>query len=91
MWLIRRHNFNEFIKPASTKGISVEDIHLSSDDLEMYIDLAPFLNPSPYVVPEDMSVTKVSAFLPRVDSCNAYVGMLLLVALPGSCCILVLL
>ncbi|CAN1807682.1 Chloride channel protein CLC-d [Linum perenne] len=54
-----RHNFNEFVKPASTKGISVEDIHLSSDDLEMYIDLAPFLNPSPYVVPEDMSVTKV--------------------------------
>lgn len=26
----------------------------------MYIDLAPFLNPSPYVVPEDMSLTKVS-------------------------------
>jgi len=25
----------------------------------MYIDLAPFLNPSPYVVPEDMSLTKV--------------------------------
>lgn len=25
----------------------------------MYIDLAPFLNPSPYIVPEDMSLTKV--------------------------------
>ncbi|KAM7279097.1 hypothetical protein ACFE04_006231 [Oxalis oulophora] len=54
-----RHNFSEFVKPVSTKGISIEDIHLSSDDLEMYIDLAPFLNPSPYVVPEDMSLTKV--------------------------------
>ncbi|XP_075516253.1 chloride channel protein CLC-d-like [Primulina tabacum] len=25
----------------------------------MFIDLSPFLNPSPYVVPEDMSLTKV--------------------------------
>lgn len=57
-----RHSFSEFVKPASSKGISIEDIHLSSDDLEMYIDLAPFLNPSPYVVPEDMSLTKVIIF-----------------------------
>ncbi|XP_050217220.1 chloride channel protein CLC-d isoform X2 [Mercurialis annua] len=54
-----RHNLSEFVKPVSSKGISIEDISLSSDDLEMYIDLAPFLNPSPYVVPEDMSLTKV--------------------------------
>ncbi|CAM8918267.1 unnamed protein product [Rhodiola kirilowii] len=54
-----RHNTSEFVKPASSKGVSINDIHLSSDDLEMYIDLAPFLNPSPYVVPEDMSLTKV--------------------------------
>lgn len=54
-----RHNLSEFIKPASSKGISIENIHFSSDDLEMYIDLAPFINPSPYVVPEDMSLTKV--------------------------------
>lgn len=59
-----RHNFSEFVKPVSSKGISIEDIHLSSDDLEMYIDLAPFLNPSPYVVPEDMSLTKVLVFFP---------------------------
>ncbi|KAJ0035574.1 hypothetical protein Pint_24850 [Pistacia integerrima] len=54
-----RHNFSEFAKPVSSKGLSINDIHLSSDDMEMYIDLAPFLNPSPYVVPEDMSLTKV--------------------------------
>uniref|UniRef100_A0A2P2MKW4 Chloride channel protein n=2 Tax=Rhizophora mucronata TaxID=61149 RepID=A0A2P2MKW4_RHIMU len=54
-----RHNFGEFVKPASSKGTSIEDIHLTSDDLEMYIDLAPFLNPSPYIVPEEMSLTKV--------------------------------
>lgn len=54
-----RHSLNEFVKPASSKGLSIDAIHLSSDDLEMYIDLAPFLNPSPYIVPEDMSLTKV--------------------------------
>ncbi|EXC17565.1 Chloride channel protein CLC-d [Morus notabilis] len=54
-----RHSLNEFVKPASSKGMSIDDIHLSSDDLEMYIDLAPFLNPNPYIVPEDMSLTKV--------------------------------
>ncbi|XAR54656.1 hypothetical protein NMG60_11029889, partial [Bertholletia excelsa] len=54
-----RHNFSEFVKPVSSKGISINDIHLSTDDMEMYIDLAPFLNPSPYVVPEDMTLTKV--------------------------------
>ncbi|PSS01450.1 Chloride channel protein like [Actinidia chinensis var. chinensis] len=54
-----RHNFNEFVKPASSKGISIHDIHLGPDDLEMYIDLAPFVNRSPYIVPEDMSLTKV--------------------------------
>ncbi|XP_018846839.1 chloride channel protein CLC-d-like isoform X2 [Juglans regia] len=54
-----RHTPSEFVKPASSKGISIDDIQLSPDDLEMYIDLAPFLNPSPYIVPEDMSLTKV--------------------------------
>lgn len=53
-----RHTISEFVKPASSKGLSIHDVHLSSDDLEMYIDLAPFLNPSPYIVPEDMSLTK---------------------------------
>ncbi|KAK4388562.1 Chloride channel protein CLC-d [Sesamum angolense] len=54
-----RHNLTEFVKPVSSKGLSIHDIHLTPDDLEMYIDLATFLNPSPYVVPEDMSLTKV--------------------------------
>jgi len=57
--LTSRHDSGEFAKPVSSKGICIDDINLSSDDLEMYIDLAPFLNPSPYIVPEDMSLTKV--------------------------------
>ncbi|TQD77679.1 hypothetical protein C1H46_036780 [Malus baccata] len=62
-----RHTISEFVKPASSKGLLISDIHLSSDDLEMYIDLAPFLNPSPYIVPEDMSLTKVIGLITRKD------------------------
>jgi hypothetical protein len=54
------HRLSDFVKPASSKGKSIEDIQLSEDELQLYLDLAPFLNPSPYVVPEDMSLAKVS-------------------------------
>ncbi|CAD5173263.1 unnamed protein product, partial [Musa acuminata subsp. malaccensis] len=56
---INRHNFSDFVKPVSSKGMSIEEIHLTEDELELYLDLAPFLNPSPYIVPEDMSLAKV--------------------------------
>lgn len=58
-----RHRISEFVKPVSSKGISINDIHLSHDDMEMYLDLAPFVNPSPYIVPDDMSLTKVTTFI----------------------------
>ncbi|XP_057857526.2 chloride channel protein CLC-d [Cryptomeria japonica] len=54
-----RHSVTDFAKPASSKGLRIEDIHLTRDEMEMYIDLEPFVNPSPYIVPEDMSLTKV--------------------------------
>ncbi|CAN6454039.1 unnamed protein product [Victoria cruziana] len=54
-----RHASSEFVKPVSSKGISIDEIQLGLEDLDMYIDLAPFLNPSPYMVPEDMSLAKV--------------------------------
>ncbi|CAN6298168.1 unnamed protein product [Urochloa humidicola] len=57
--ILNRHNFSDFVKPASSKGKSIDDIHLTEDELGLYLDLAPFLNPSPYVVPEDMSLAKV--------------------------------
>ncbi|XP_031488342.1 chloride channel protein CLC-d isoform X1 [Nymphaea colorata] len=53
------HAASEFVKPVSSKGMSVDEIQLDQVDLDMYIDLAPFLNPSPYIVPEDMSLAKV--------------------------------
>ncbi|KAL6637094.1 hypothetical protein ACP70R_024666 [Stipagrostis hirtigluma subsp. patula] len=57
--VLNRHNFSDFVKPASSKGKSIDDIHLTEDELGLYLDLAPFLNPSPYIVPEDMSLAKV--------------------------------
>lgn len=57
---LSRHYISDFVKPVSSKGLSIEHILLSDDELGMYIDLLPFLNPSPYIVPEDMSLAKVS-------------------------------
>lgn len=60
IFLLLRHNFSDFVKPASSKGKSIDDIHLTEDELGLYLDLAPFVNPSPYIVPEDMSLAKVN-------------------------------
>jgi len=36
----------------------IEDIELSSEELEMFVDLHPFTNKSPYTVLETMSLAK---------------------------------
>ncbi|KAI5073169.1 hypothetical protein GOP47_0011182 [Adiantum capillus-veneris] len=54
-----RHSVKDFVKPVSSKGLSIQDIYLNPQEMELYIDLEPFVNPSPYIVPEDMSLTKV--------------------------------
>lgn len=53
-------HLSDFVKPISSKGMSIEEIHLTEDEMELYLDLAPFLNPCPYIVPEDMSLAKVN-------------------------------
>eukprot|EP00250_Pteridium_aquilinum_P011550 c20146_g1_i1 orf=525-2813(-) len=53
------HKMTDFVKPVSSKGLSIQDICLTREEMELYIDLQPFVNPSPYIVPEDMSLTKV--------------------------------
>ncbi|KAJ7546444.1 hypothetical protein O6H91_08G040500 [Diphasiastrum complanatum] len=54
-----RYSVTDFVKPVSSKGLSIYDIDLTPEELAMYLDLKPFVNPSPYIVPEDMSLTKV--------------------------------
>lgn len=39
----------------------MQDIHLTSAEYSMYIDLSQFVNPSSYTVQENMSLTKVYA------------------------------
>ncbi|CAI5507756.1 unnamed protein product [Closterium sp. Naga37s-1] len=53
------YSFSDFAKPVSTKGITIGDIELSREDLTLWIDLGPFLNPTPFIVDENMSLTKV--------------------------------
>ncbi|XP_078155156.1 chloride channel D isoform X1 [Carex rostrata] len=57
--VLNSHKLSDFVKPASSKGKSIDDIQISEDEIQLYLDLAPFLNPCPYVVPEDMSLAKV--------------------------------
>ncbi|XP_024361602.1 chloride channel protein CLC-d [Physcomitrium patens] len=54
-----RYNMRDFTKPVSSKGLSIYEINISPQEMDMYIDLQPFVNPTPYIVPEDMSLTKV--------------------------------
>eukprot|EP00271_Cylindrocystis_brebissonii_P004752 TRINITY_DN16591_c0_g1_i1.p1 TRINITY_DN16591_c0_g1~~TRINITY_DN16591_c0_g1_i1.p1 ORF type:complete len:534 (+),score=97.56 TRINITY_DN16591_c0_g1_i1:171-1604(+) len=53
------YDWTDFAKPPSTKGMTMDNVHLAPAELSMWIDLKPFLNPSPYIVEEDMSMTKV--------------------------------
>lgn len=51
----------DFTKPASGKGPKIEDIELTSQEEDMFLDLHPFTNTSPYTIDENMSLAK--AFL----------------------------
>ncbi|KAF3790176.1 Chloride channel protein [Nymphaea thermarum] len=47
-----------FAKPGSGKGLRIEDIDISDEEMEMYVDLHPVTNTSPYTVVETMSLAK---------------------------------
>jgi chloride channel 7 len=49
----------DFSKVPTSAGLKVEDIKLTDDEQEMYINLLPFVNPNPYVVQQDTSLGKV--------------------------------
>ncbi|XP_008788814.1 putative chloride channel-like protein CLC-g isoform X1 [Phoenix dactylifera] len=49
---------NDFAKRSSGKHDRVEDIELTAEEMEMFIDLHPFTNTSPYTVVETMSLAK---------------------------------
>uniref|UniRef100_A0A1J3FPA5 Chloride channel protein n=1 Tax=Noccaea caerulescens TaxID=107243 RepID=A0A1J3FPA5_NOCCA len=49
---------DEFAKKGSGRGDRIEDVELSEEELNMYLDLHPFSNASPYTVLETMSLAK---------------------------------
>ncbi|GLJ18589.1 hypothetical protein SUGI_0331050 [Cryptomeria japonica] len=54
----QQFTYVEFAKPGSGKGIKLEEIEISADEEEMFVDLHPFTNTSPYTVVETMSLAK---------------------------------
>lgn len=48
----------DFAKGGSGSGDNIDDIELTNEEMEMYIDLHPFSNASPYTVVETMSLAK---------------------------------
>ncbi|GAB2211698.1 hypothetical protein Drorol1_Dr00025031 [Drosera rotundifolia] len=58
--ILKRFSPFDFAKPGSGKGLKLEDISFEPEDMEMYIDLHPITNASPYAVVETMSLAKAA-------------------------------
>eukprot|EP00898_Chlorokybus_atmophyticus_P007736 jgi/Chlat1/7964/Chrsp69S07401 len=56
-----RHHAEDFIRHPTAKRFTVDDLALSGEDLDMYLDIGPFVNTTPYSVSADASLTKVYA------------------------------
>ncbi|GAB2278193.1 hypothetical protein Dimus_012886 [Dionaea muscipula] len=59
--ILRKFNAFDFAKPGSGKGLKIEDVEIDKEEMEMYVDLHPITNTSPYTVVETMSLAKAAA------------------------------
>ncbi|XP_039122696.1 chloride channel protein CLC-c-like isoform X1 [Dioscorea cayenensis subsp. rotundata] len=50
----------DFAKAGPGKGMKLEELDISVDEMEMYVDLHPITNKSPYTVVETMSLAKAA-------------------------------
>ncbi|KAE8126202.1 hypothetical protein FH972_020943 [Carpinus fangiana] len=50
----------DFAKAGSGKGIKLDDLDIEEEEMEMYVDLHPITNASPYTVVETMSLAKAA-------------------------------
>lgn len=48
----------DFAKPGSGKSITIEEIELTAQEQNMFLDLHPYTNTSPYTVVDNMSLAK---------------------------------
>ncbi|KDP42489.1 hypothetical protein JCGZ_00286 [Jatropha curcas] len=51
---------HDFAKAGSGKGVKLEDLDITEEEMEMYVDLHPITNTSPYTVVETMSLAKAA-------------------------------
>ncbi|KAL2926607.1 Chloride channel protein CLC-c [Bienertia sinuspersici] len=56
--ILKKFSPFDFAKPGTGKGLSLDDISITDEEMEMYIDLHPIINASPYTVLETMSLAK---------------------------------
>lgn len=56
--ILKKFSPFDFAKPGTGKGLKLEDISLTEEEMEMYVDLHPITNASPYTVLETMSLAK---------------------------------
>ncbi|OAY47016.1 putative chloride channel-like protein CLC-g isoform X1 [Manihot esculenta] len=77
----------DFAKRGSGNGDNIEDIEITEEEMEMYLDLHPFTNASPYTVVETMSLAKARDLfrdvglrhllvIPKISSRSPVVGIL---------------
>uniref|UniRef100_J3L6C8 Chloride channel protein n=1 Tax=Oryza brachyantha TaxID=4533 RepID=J3L6C8_ORYBR len=77
----------DFAKPGSGKGLAVDDLDITEEEMAMYVDLHPIANRSPYTVVENMSLAKAAALfrelglrhmcvVPRTPGMQPVVGIL---------------
>ncbi|KAL0358369.1 UNVERIFIED_CONTAM: putative chloride channel-like protein CLC-g [Sesamum angustifolium] len=57
-YAIRKFSDEDFAKWGLGHDDNIEDIELSVEEMDMYVDLHPFTNTSPYTVVETMSLAK---------------------------------
>ncbi|CAM8954942.1 unnamed protein product [Rhodiola kirilowii] len=58
--ILKKFHAFDFAKAGSGKGVKVEDLELDAEEMEMYVDLHPITNTSPYAVVETMSLAKAA-------------------------------
>lgn len=58
--ILQRFGAFDFAKAGSGKGLKLEDLVIEDEEMDMYVDLHPITNTSPYTVVETMSLAKAA-------------------------------
>lgn len=58
--ILKRFGAFDFAKAGSGKGLKLQDLDIEEEEMEMYVDLHPITNASPYTVVETMSLAKAA-------------------------------